>query len=88
MLKSPDREKHQALDTDVPLNILQAYLWWRVKTGKGRLSGNTITVQTLRKEFQQITRQITRETGREWSQKELANMREVKSRIGSCRSIH
>ena len=79
VLKSPDREIYQALDTDVPLNIIKAYLWWRVHTGKGRINGNKITVQTLKKEFYQIARQITREIDRTWSRKEFAIMKEVKS---------
>ena len=78
VLKSSDREKYEALDTDVPLNVIKAYLWWRLNTGKGRLNGNKITTQTLRKEFYQIARHNTRETDRTWSGKDFADMKEVK----------
>lgn len=78
VLTSPNRETYEALDTDVPLNIIKAYLWWRVHTGQGRINGNKITIQTLRKEFYQIARHNTRETDRTWSGKDFANMKEVK----------
>lgn len=59
--------------------MIKSYLWWRVKYGKGRIEGKAITVQTLRKEFQQIARQIARQTDKIWSAKELADIREVTS---------
>jgi predicted restriction endonuclease len=79
ILKSPDREIQQAkpLEKDVPLHMIKSYLWWRVKYGKGRIERKAITVQTLRKEFQQIARQIARQTDKIWSAKELADIREV-----------
>ena len=79
ILKSPDREIQQAkpLEQDVPLHMIKSYLWWRVMYGKGRIEGKAITVQTLRKEFQQIARQIARQTDKIWSAKELADIREV-----------
>ena len=79
VLKSPDRETQleKPLENDVPLHMIKAYLLWRVKVGKGRIEGKAITVQTLRKEFQQIARQIARQTDKVWSVKELADIREV-----------
>ncbi|KAG9198826.1 hypothetical protein G6514_009377 [Epicoccum nigrum] len=79
ILKSPDREIQQAtpLETDVPLNIIKSYLWWRVKYGKGRIDGKAITVQTLRKEFYQIARHIARQTDKTWSARDFADIKEV-----------
>jgi hypothetical protein len=57
--------------------MIKSYLWWRVKYGKGRIERKAITVQTLRKEFQQIARQIARQTDKIWPARELADIREV-----------
>ncbi|KAF1924802.1 uncharacterized protein M421DRAFT_8453 [Didymella exigua CBS 183.55] len=79
VLQSPEREKQQAapLENDVPMHFNQAYLAWRVKYGQGRIDGKAITVQTLKKEFQQIVEVIAYETGKTWLAKDIAEMRRV-----------
>lgn len=78
VLSSPHREVQQAapLETDVPKEWIRSYMAFRLKYAEARIEEG-VTVQTLLKEFQQIMRTISKNTGTAWLPKDKTAMKQV-----------
>ena len=75
---SPHREAEivSPFQSEMKTSWIQAYIAWRVKTGKGRIC-DRITVTTLQKEFQQIQRTMRLANNFVWENREITVIKKV-----------